>query len=78
MSYAKIFDPTTFIAENQISFEDETKGMEAKMLFFEKSKDLNKQIDYKKESPFVRFIQKCKDNNIVPKPVGLVHPRNLE
>ena len=44
-SYAKIFEPTTFIAEDEDSYEDEDVGIEAKILFYKKSKNLHKMID---------------------------------
>ena len=43
-SFAKLFDPTTFIQEDDPSFEDEVEGEEAKSLFYSKGKRVEKMI----------------------------------
>lgn len=77
-SYAKIFEPTTFIAEDEDSYEDEVAGIEAKILFYKKSKNLHKMIDKSKDSPFLKFLQKCNNNHLVPQPLGLLNPKRMD
>lgn len=55
-SYAKIFETTTFIEEDQDSYEDDVEGVDAKMLFYKKSKNLHKMIEKQKDSPFLKFL----------------------
>lgn len=43
-SFAKLFEPTTFIQEDEPSFEEETDGLEAKSLFFKKGLNIEKIV----------------------------------
>jgi len=55
-SFAKLFEPTTFIQEDDPSFEDELEGEEAKGMFFKKGKNIERMIQRRKESPFTKFF----------------------
>jgi hypothetical protein len=35
-------------------------------------------IDMEKESPFVKFINKCNVNRMIAQPIGLVKPRRVQ
>ena len=43
------------------------------MLFYKKGKRLNKILEMQKESPFVKFLERCKAKNIVPNPIGIIN-----
>eukprot|EP00347_Sterkiella_histriomuscorum_P007903 403347122 len=77
-SFAKLFDPTTFIQEDEPSYEDEVEGEEAKVLFYKKGSKLNRIIQSKKESPFTKYFQKCNFNHVIPQPMGIVNQRNYK
>jgi len=74
-SFARIFDPTTVIEDDNPSFEEECEGEKAKLLFFKKSSKLHKLKDYKGASPFLDYIHSCNQNHMIPAPLYLLGTR---
>ncbi len=75
-SFARLFDPSTFIEDEQnISREDYAEGVEAQHLFIKRAKRVDRLLEMGKASPFLKFITKCNDNHVVPCPMGMISTR---